>query len=192
MCNYMATDASPFSDHLWGCWPDSQSCDSDWMWWTHMQLSEGTRNCLWSWLSYTFSGAHLKRCCWRGMVHVPQTPAVALWPIVAQRLAAVSSESHTSIFFREETWVSWEKQVQKSSCSVTVSQKEGGHILSLAKPKNCPWFMLSTCSAVVLWSVRHGLMIIQQEKAVWALHWSLYLADVSSMNSPPAWSLLLP
>lgn len=113
-------------------------------------------------MSFSFSRAHLMRCCRRGHGTCPSNTCSGC---VAHR----SSEAGCCVFwiphfhlipffFREEMLVSWEQQAQKSSCSVIVPQKEGGHILGLAKtvPGSC----------YPLQSVRRELMIKQQGKAV--------------------------
>lgn len=63
MCNHMF-DTSPFScDCLSCCW--FQSFDLACRWWTHIHLSEGTHNSLWSQMSQSFSREHLMKCCRR-------------------------------------------------------------------------------------------------------------------------------
>lgn len=80
------------------------------------------------------------------MAHIPQTPAVSVWAIIAHMLAAASCESQLILIsFGEDMSVSWEQKAQKSSCSVTT------HILSLGKTVPSLCYPLALLVSLRVW-----------------------------------------
>lgn len=94
--NHVVTDTSPFSCH----------CLSLLIWhsvlWLSLDMMDTHPSVHTTVSGHRWASPFLEHIWWDAageyVACVPQAPAVAVWPIVAQRLAAVSSESHTFIW----------------------------------------------------------------------------------------------
>jgi len=102
------------------------------------------------------------------MTRIPQTPPTeAVWPIVVQRVAAVSSESHTFIrspfYSGRKCWLPRSNKHRKACVQLLTFRRR---VATSWPSKNCPWLMLPTDPAVIRESARCELMVKEQGKAV--------------------------
>lgn len=99
------------------------------------------------------------------MPHVLPTPAVAVWPIAAQRLLYLLNPTFFDSHFLQGGSVGVLEVRSTKNIMFSYCPSERGWLHPWLS-KNCPQFMLLTDPAVVLKSVRQELMIKQQRKAV--------------------------